>query len=178
VGLYLLPFALGNLLGPFALGHLFDVIGRRFMISVTYALSGLLLALAGYLFYRGWLTAATQTAFWCLVFFFASAAASSAYLTVSELFPVEMRGLSIALFYAIGIAIGGIAAPAIFGVLIESGSAARVFAGYLVGAGLMLGASAVTAVLGVSSERKSLEAIARLGDVISTEPEGPSKKAG
>jgi MFS family permease len=178
VGLYLLPFALGNLMGPFALGHLFDVIGRRFMISVTYALSGLLLAIAGYLFYRGWLTATTQTALWCLVFFFASAAASSAYLTVSELFPVEMRGMAIALFYAVGIAIGGIAAPAIFGMLIESGSAARVFAGYLVGAGLMLGASAVTAALGVSSERKSLEAIARLDDVISTESEAPSRQEG
>ena len=98
IGYYILPFSLGNLLGPLLLGHLFDTIGRRVMISVTYALSGLLLALTGYGFLEGWLTATTQTALWCGVFFVASAAASSAYLTVSELFPVEMRGMAIALF--------------------------------------------------------------------------------
>jgi MFS family permease len=166
IGYYLLPFALGNLLGPFVLGPAFDIVGRRIMISLTYAISGILLAVAGYLFYLGLLTATTQTALWCVVFFFASAAASSAYLTVSELFPVDMRGLAIALFYATGIAVGGVAAPAIFGILIESGSPARVFAGYLLGAFLMVGAAVVSAVLGVASERKSLEAIARLKDVL------------
>jgi MFS family permease len=165
IGYYLLPFAVGNLLGPFVLGRAFDVVGRRAMIAATYAISGLLLAGAGYAFYRGWLTATSQTALWCIVFFFASAAASSAYLTVSELFPVDMRGLAIALFYAVGIAVGGIAAPAIFGILIESGSAARVFIGYLVGAVLMLAAAAVAVFLGVASERKSLEAISKLGDI-------------
>jgi MFS family permease len=135
------------------------------MIFATYLTSGVLLACAGFFFYQGWLTAVTQTALWCLVFFFASAAASSAYLTVSELFPVEMRGLSIALFYAVGIAVGGIAAPAIFGILIESGSAGRVFIGYLVGAALMIGAAWVAWVLGVASERRSLEAISKLGDI-------------
>jgi MFS family permease len=165
IGFYLLPFAIGNLLGPFLLGPAFDLIGRRFMIAVTYLASGILLAGAGFLFYLGVLTAVTQTALWCLVFFFASAAASSAYLTVSELFPVEMRGLAIALFYAVGIAVGGIGAPALFGVLIESGSAGRVFAGYLLGAVLMIGASFVAWFLGVASERKSLEAISRLHDI-------------
>jgi MFS family permease len=165
IGLYLLPFALGNLLGPFFLGPAFDRIGRKVMISSTYFLAGALLAVAGYLFYQGVLTAVTQTALWCVVFFFASAAASSAYLTVSELFPVEMRGMAIALFYAVGIAVGGVGAPALFGILIESGSAGRVFAGYLLGAGLMVGAAFVAVVLGVPSERKSLEAISKLHDV-------------
>ena len=157
VGLYLLPFAAGNLLGPLALGHLFDTIGRRKMIAITYGLSGILLAITGLLFERGLLTATTQTALWSLVFFVASAAASSAYLTVSELFPVELRGMAIALFYAVGTAAGGLAAPAIFGALIQTGSRARVMDGYLFGAALMIAAALVAAIIGVDAEGKSLE---------------------
>ena len=157
VGLYLLPFAAGNLLGPLLLGHLFDVVGRRAMIAATYGASGLLLALTGFLFARGALTAVSQTALWSVTFFVASAAASSAYLTVSELFPVELRGMAIALFYAAGTAAGGLLAPAIFGMLIESGSRENVRAGYLVGAALLVAAAIVAAVLGVDAEGKSLE---------------------
>jgi MFS family permease len=157
VGLYLLPFAAGNLLGPLLLGPLFDTLGRRLMISLTYAASGLLLAITGYAMARGWLTATTQTALWCAVFFVASAAASSAYLTVSELFPVELRGMAIALFYAVGTAAGGLLAPALFGALLETGSRDRVLIGYLIGAALMLIAGGVAAVLGVPAEGKSLE---------------------
>jgi MFS family permease len=159
VGLYLLPFAAGNLLGPMVLGRLFDTLGRRLMIALTYGIGGLLIALTGYAMAHGWLTATTQTALWCVVFFVVSAAASSAYLTVSELFPVELRGMAIALFYAIGTAAGGLVAPAIFGALLETGNRERVFIGYLIGAGLMLGASLVAAVFGVAAEGKSLEMI-------------------
>jgi MFS family permease len=160
VGLYLLPFAAGNLLGPFVLGRLFDTVGRRTMIAATYGVSGILLAATGWAFARGWLDATTQTALWCAVFFVASAAASSAYLTVSELFPVELRGLAIAVFFAIGTAAGGLAAPAVFGALIETGDRARVMLGYLFGGGLMIAAAGVAAVLGVAAEGKSLEALA------------------
>lgn len=162
IGLYLLPFAAGNLLGPLLLGHLFDSVGRRRMIAVTYALSGLLMAFTGFALTTGWLTAATQTLLWCAVFFVASAAASSAYLTVSELFPVELRGMAIALFYAIGTAAGGLCAPALFGALLATGSRANVFAGYLVGALLMLAAGGVAAIFGVPAEGKSLETISEL----------------
>jgi len=157
IGLYLLPFAAGNLLGPLLLGHLFDSIGRRRMIAITYGLSGILLAITGLLFERGLLTAVTQTALWSLVFFVASAAASLAYLTVSELFPVELLGMAIALFYAVWTAAGGLAAPAIFGALIQTGSRARVMDGYLFGAALMIGAALVAAIIGVDAEGKSLE---------------------
>jgi MFS family permease len=165
IGLYLIPFALGNLLGPLMLGRLFDRVGRRQMIAATYALSGVLIALAGVGLVRGWFDATTQTIMWCVVFFVASSAASSAYLTVSELFPVELRGMAIALFYAIGTGVGGVAAPALFGALIETGSRDRAFIGYLVGAGLMTGAGLVAAVLGVAAEGKSLETINALPDV-------------
>ena len=160
VGLYLLPFAIGNLLGPMVLGGLFDTVGRRTMIATTYAIAGLLLLLTGWAFSQGLLTATTQTLLWSVVFFVASAAASSAYLTVSELFPVELRGLAIALFYAVGTAAGGLAAPALFGALIQTGSRGRVFLGYLIGGGLMLLAAAVAAVLGVAAEGRSLESLA------------------
>ena len=156
-GLYVLPFAMGNLLGPILLGGLFDTVGRRAMIVSTYGVAGLLLALTGYGFARGWLTAETQTLLWCLVFFVASAAASAAYLTVSELFPVELRGMAIALFYAVGTAAGGLLAPAIFGMLIETGDRWSVFQGYVVGAALLVGAAGVAAVLGVKAEGRSLE---------------------
>jgi len=162
VGYYLLPFAAGNLLGPIALGPLFDSWGRRTMITLTYAASGLLMALTGYALAQGWLSAATQTAMWCAVFFVASAAASSAYLTVSELFPVELRGMAIALFFAVGTAVGGLAAPALFGVLLQTGSRSEVFVGYAIGGGLMVLAAIAAAGLAVDAERKSLEQIAEI----------------
>jgi MFS family permease len=162
IGLYLLPFAAGNLLGPLVLGHLFDTIGRRRMIAITYSVSGVLIAITGYGLAQGWLNATTQTAMWCIVFFVASAAASSAYLTVSELFPVELRGMAIALFFAVGTAAGGLAAPALFGYLVESGSRSRVFIGYLIGAILMIIAGGVAMIFGVPSEQKSLETINEL----------------
>lgn len=159
VGLYLLPFALGNLCGPLLLGRLFDTIGRRPMIAATYGIAALLLAVTGWGFAHGLLDAATQTILWCIVFFFASAAASSAYLTVSELFPVELRAMAVALFYAVGTGVGGLVAPALFGRLVASGSRAQVFVGYLVGAGLMAAAAVVASWLGVAAERRSLEEI-------------------
>jgi MFS family permease len=161
IGWYLLPFALGNALGPVILGHLFDSVGRKPMIFATYMLSGVLLAISGWLFREGLLDATTQTVAWMTIFFFASAAASAAYLTVSETFPLEVRALAIAVFYAIGTAIGGVAAPTFFGALIDTGSRTNVFAGYLVGAALMIGAAVVHARWGISAERKSLETVAR-----------------
>jgi MFS family permease len=159
-GLYLLPFALGNFAGPLLLGRWFDRWGRRTMIAGTYVVSSTLLWVTGWLFARGVLSAAEQTLLWCTIFFFASAAASSAYLTISEIFPLELRALAIALFYAVGTAIGGIAAPWFFGVLIGSGSREAVSNGYAFGAMLMFVAAVVEAWLGVDAERKSLERIA------------------
>jgi MFS family permease len=166
IGLYLLPFALGNLIGPLLLGHLFDTVGRRWMIGLTYAAAGLLLLGTGWAFAAGWLTAETQTLLWCAVFFFASPAASAAYLTVSELFPVSMRGLAIALFYAVGTAAGGLLAPALFGALIASGSRVQVAWGDTLGAVLMLGAALVAALLCVQAERRSLEELDTLPDLV------------
>jgi MFS family permease len=160
VSWYLVAFALGNVLGPVAMGHLFDSIGRKRMIAGTYALSGLLLAVTGWLFWHGWLTAMTQTIAWTVIFFIASAAASSAYLTVSEIFPLELRALAIALFYAVGTLAGGVGAPALFGYLIGTGSRGELFAGYLIGATLMIGAGGVEAWIGVAAEGQSLESIA------------------
>jgi MFS family permease len=161
VGWYLLPFALGNALGPLMLGRLFDTVGRRIMISATYVISGVLLAISGWLFVQGSLDAAGQTLAWTVIFFFASAAASSAYLTVSETFPLEMRALAIAAFYAIGTALGGVVSPVIFGALIDTGSRANVFVGYLFGAAFMIAAGLVQARWGVAAERKPLEHVAR-----------------
>ena len=161
VGWYLLPFAAGNFAGPLLLGRLFDTLGRRVMITFTYGVSGVLLALSGYLFSIGALSAQGQTIAWMVIFFFASPAASSAYLTVSENFPLEVRALAIALFYAVGTAIGGVAGPALFGVLIDTGSRERVFAGYLFGAVLMVAAAAVAWRYAIAAERKSLESVAR-----------------
>jgi MFS family permease len=160
-GLYLLPFALGNFLGPLLLGPLFDAIGRRTMIGATYTVSALLLVAAGALFDNGLLTATAQTAAWSIIFFFASAAASAAYLTVSEVFPLEMRALAIAVFYAVGTAAGGLLAPWLFGALIGTGSRAAVFAGYLFAAALMLAAALIEWRFGVDAERRSLEEVAR-----------------
>jgi MFS family permease len=161
VGWYIMPFALGNVLGPLCLGRLFDTIGRKPMIAFTYCVSGLLLAATGFLFARGGLGATGQTIAWTVVFFFASAAASSAYLTVSETFPIEIRALAIAIFYAAGTAFGGVAAPYLFGLLIGTGSREAVLVGYLIGAGLMLAAGIVEAIWGVAAERKPLESVAR-----------------
>jgi MFS family permease len=161
VGWYILPFAAGNFLGPLLLGRLFDTVGRRMMITVTYGVSGVLLALSGYLFSIGMLTAQTQTIAWMVIFFFASPAASAAYLTVSETFPLEVRALAIALFYAIGTGIGGVAGPALFGALIDTGSRNSVFAGYLFGSALMIVAAAVAWRYAIAAERKSLETVAR-----------------
>ena len=161
VGWYILPFALGNFLGPVLLGRLFDTIGRRPMIFFTYLVSGVLLAVTGYLFMLDMLTATTQTICWMVIFFFASAAASSAYLTVSETFPLEIRALAIAIFYAVGTGIGGVAGPVVFGLLIESGSRPTVFGGYLFAAILMLVAAVVALRYGVAAERKPLEEVAR-----------------
>lgn len=160
VGLFLLPFAAGNFLGPLLLGPLFDRIGRRFMITSTYALSGILIVGTGLLFKADLLTPQTQTLAWSFVFFFASAAASSAYLTVGESFPLEVRASAIAWFYAIGTALGGIAGPIVFGHLIASGERAEVFMGYALGGGLMLAAAVVALFLAVDAERRSLETIA------------------
>jgi MFS family permease len=160
VGWYILPFALANVLGPIVLGRLFDVIGRKPMIAFTYAVSGILLAVSGWLFAAGYLTATEQTVAWAVIFFFASPAAGSAYLTVSEVFPVEIRALAIAAFYSLGTAIGGVGAPYLLGSLIETGSRDSVFGGYLLGAALMIGAAAVELIWGVAAEGKPLEAVA------------------
>ena len=161
VGWYILPFAAGNFLGPVLLGRLFDTIGRRPMLILTYALSGLLLAGTGYLFAHDLVSAGTLTIAWMVIFFFASAAASAAYLTVSETFPLEIRALAIAFFYAIGTGVGGVFGPWLFGLLIDTGSRVTVFVGYLLGAGLMIGAAIVAARWAVAAERKPLETVSR-----------------
>jgi MFS family permease len=161
IGWYVLPLALGNFLGPLLLGRLFDTLGRRVMIMFTYAASGVLLALAGALFVRDLLDARQMTLAWSAIFFFASAAASSAYLTVSETFPLEVRALAIAIFYAVGTGVGGVAAPYVFGALVQSGSREAVFAGYLFGAALMIVAAVFVYFFAVAAERKPLEAVAR-----------------
>ncbi len=156
---YLFLFALGNLLGPFVLGHLFDTVGRKPMISSTYVVSGLLLAVTGWLFKEGALTATTQTLLWSVIFFIASAAASSGYLTVSELFPLEIRALAIAVFFAIAQAFGALG-PTVFGALIgdqRHPDPARLFYGYLFAAAMMVAAGIITIFLGVRAERTSLE---------------------
>ncbi len=160
VGLYILPFAIGNFLGPVLLGPLFDTLGRKLMIALTYTLAGLLLGATGAMFHYGWLDATTQTAMWSVVFFFASAAASAAYLTVGECFPLEVRALTIALFYAFGTLLGGVGGPWLFGVLIDQGGRDDILKGYLLGAALMIVAAIVETRLGVSAERKSLEDVA------------------
>jgi MFS family permease len=161
VGWYLLPFAAGNFLGPALLGRLFDTVGRKPMIGATYALSGILLAVSGYLFMIGATSATTQTIAWMVIFFFASAAASSAYLTVSETFPLEIRALAIAVFFAVGTATGGVIGPLLFGALIDTGSRASLFGGYILGAALMIAAAVVELRFGIAAERKPLEDVAR-----------------
>lgn len=158
VGLYIIPFAVGNFAGPLLLGPLFDRWGRRVMIPVTYALSAILLVATGLLFLNDLLDATTQTPCWSVVFFFASAAASSAYLTVSELFPVQLRGMAIAVFYAIG-TLAGAGAPTLFGVLVDKRDPMTLFLGYVLASALMLGAAVIARVYGVAAERRSLEAL-------------------
>ncbi|MFY9985867.1 MAG: MFS transporter [Chthoniobacterales bacterium] len=158
--LYLIPFALGNVLGPLLLGPLFDKVGRKPMIVLTYAAAGLFLAVSGWLFQAELLTAQTQTLAWSAIFFVASCAASSAYLTTSEIFPLEIRGLAIALFYSAGTLCGGMIAPTIFSLLIQTGSRDALLLGYLSAAFLMIGAAVAEAILGVKAERRSLEDVA------------------
>ena len=160
VGGYLLPFAIGNFFGPLVLGHLFDTIGRKQMIAATYGAAGFLLALTAWLFRAGVLTAQTQTIAWTIIFFVASAAASSAYLTVSEIFPLEIRAFAIAIFYAVGTLAGGVFAPWLFGWIIGAGSSIGLFTGYLVAAGLMMFGAIVELWLGVPAERRPLEHVA------------------
>lgn len=160
IGAYMLPLTVGNLIGPSLLAYLFDTVGRKTMIAGTYALSGLLLIAVALLFGFDQLTAWSQTALWTAIFFVASAAGSSAYLTASELFPLEARAMAIALFYALGTLVGGVTAPLIFGWLIGSGKAWAISAGYAIAAALMLGAAGCEAVLGVEAAGRSLEDIA------------------
>jgi MFS family permease len=161
IGLYFFPFALGNLLGPLTIGHLFDTIGRRKMIMFTYCVSAILLAISAALFDAGLLSALTQTIFWCLIFFLASAGASSAYLTVSEIFPLELRGQAIAFFFAISQLAGGVAAPTLFAALIGTGNnPGPLTIGYYVGAAVMFAGGLIAWFFGVDAERKSLEEIA------------------
>ena len=161
IGWYILPFAAGNFFGPVILGRLFDTRGRRPMLAITYIMSGILLAGTGYLFAAQLVTATGLTICWMVIFFFASAAASAAYLTVSETFPLEIRALAIAFFYSIGTGVGGVAGPWLFGLLIETGSRPRVFVGYLIGAALMIAAGIIAGLFAVAAERKPLETVAR-----------------
>lgn len=159
VGYYIFPFAVGNFLGPLVLGKLFDAAGRRVMIAATYAVSGISLFVAGYFFSVGALGAVGLTFAWSAIFFVASAAASSAYLTVSEIFPLEMRAVSISIFYACGTALGGFAGPPLFGAMIEGGSRPALFGAYAFAASLMCAAALVAAFIGIDAERKPLEEV-------------------
>ena len=161
VGYYIIPFALGNFLGPLCSAACSTRVGRKPMIAGTYILSGVLLIITAFLFKADVWTAETQTAAWCVIFFFASAGASAAYLTVSEIFPMETRAMAIAFFYAVGTAVGGITGPLLFGKLIETGKETNVFWGYVLGASLMIVAGIIQAVIGVEAARKNLEDVAK-----------------
>ena len=160
VGYYIFPFALGNVLGPLLLGGLFDRVGRRKMIAATYALAGIGLLVTAYAFVRDSLTATDLAWCWSAIFFFASAAASSAYLTVSEVFPLEMRAVAISLFYAVGTGIGGFVGPALYGALIDTGDRGSLLWGYVGAALLRCAAAAVAFFIGVDAERRPLETVA------------------
>jgi MFS family permease len=159
-GYYFTVIALGNFLGPLALGPLFDTVGRRPMIAGTYLTSGVLLFATAWLFGTGRLDAPTMTACWCVVLFFASAGASSAYLTVSEIFPMETRAMAIAFFYAVGTAAGGISGPLLFAELTSGGVVGDTVLAFCVGAALMTAAGLVALFLAVGAEGRSLESIA------------------
>ena len=177
VGLYLLPFAVGNFAGPLLLGRFFDTIGRKPMIAGTYILSGILLIITGILFNDGTLNATTQTIAWCVIFFFASAGASAAYLTVSEIFPMETRAMAIAFFYATGTIVGGFGGPLLFGALIESGEPSQIFVGYLVGAAVMIVGGIIQATMGVEAAQRDLEDIAPPLSATEAELEEPGEEA-
>jgi MFS family permease len=177
VGWYILPFAAGNFLGPLLLGRLFDTVGRKPMISLTYILSGGLLIITAFLFKNGTLTATSQTIAWCIIFFFASAGASAAYLTVSEIFPMETRAMAIAFFYATGTIVGGFGGPLLFGALIQSGKPSQIFIGYVVGAVVMIVGGVVQALMGVEAARRDLEDIAPPLSVTQDELEEPGEEA-
>jgi MFS family permease len=175
VGWYILPFAAGNWLGPLILGRLFDRIGRRQMITFSYGISGVLLAVTGWMFAQEMLSAWTLTAAWSVIFFFASAAASAGYLTVSEIFPLEIRANAISFFFAIGTGIGGIIGPFLFGKLVESGEPVDVSVGYWIGAAAMLLAAGMELWLGPDAEQKSLEEVA---EPLSSQAAGGSSPSG
>jgi MFS family permease len=177
VGLYLLPFAVGNFCGPLFLGRLFDSIGRKPMIAGTYILSGILLIITGFLFKAGTLDATTQTVAWCIIFFFASAGASAAYLTVSEIFPMETRAMAIAFFYATGTIVGGFGGPLLFGALIQSGEPSQIFIGYIVGAAVMIIGGVIQALMGVEAAGRDLEDIAPPLSATGDEIEEPGEQA-
>jgi MFS family permease len=158
---YLVAFAAGNFLGPIVLGGLFDSVGRKPMIAGTYILSGVLLLITGYLFEQNQLNATTLTLAWAVVFFFASAGVSAAYLTVSEVFPMETRAMCIALFYAVGTGIGGIIGPQLFAPMVATGKASKVFEALAIGAVLMIIGGVVELFFGVKAERRRLEGIAK-----------------
>jgi MFS family permease len=160
-GYYYAVIAVGNFAGPLLLGPLFDTVGRKPMIAGTYISSGVLLLGTAYLFQAGSLSATTTTACWTVVLFFASTGASSAYLTVSEIFPMETRALAIAFFYAIGTAIGGITGPYIFGKMIETGEESQVAIAFFIGAAVMALGGIVELLYGVKAEQKELEGIAK-----------------
>jgi MFS family permease len=169
---FLIAFAVGNLVGPLTLGKLFDTVGRRKMIAGTYLLSGVLLAVSAAMFQAGWLNAYTQTLAWCIIFFFASCGASAAYLTVSEIFPMEIRAQAIALFFAIAQCFGAFG-PWFYGQLIGDGTNHTMLTiGYLIGAAVMVVGGLVEVFLGVDAEGKSLEDVATpLSVVAEPEPE-------
>ncbi len=177
VPLYGLAFSIGNLIGPLTLGPLFDSWGRKQMIAGTYLVSGVLLAWSAVMFDAGVLNATTQTIMWVATFFFASAGASAAYLTVSETWPIEIRAEAIAVFFAIG-SIAGALGPAFYGALIGTGtSRAPLFFGYLIGAGIMIIGGLVEIFLGVNAAGKSLEQVTKPITAVSdttAEPTGPT----
>jgi MFS family permease len=177
VGLYLLPFAIGNFMGPLLLGRYFDTIGRKPMIAGTYIGSGILLIITGILFDNGTLNATTQTIAWCVIFFFASAGASAAYLTVSEIFPMETRAMAIAFFYATGTIVGGFGGPLLFGALIQSGDPGQIFIGYVVGAVVMIVGGIIQATMGVEAAQRDLEDIAPPLSATQDELEEPGEEA-
>ena len=169
VPVYGLAFAVGNLTGPLVLGKFFDTLGRKKMIAGTYILSGVLLALSAFLFNIGALTALTQTIAWVIIFFFASAGASSGYLTVSEIFPIEIRAEAIAVFFAIA-QIAGASGPLLYGALIgDASSTTGLFIGYLIGAGIMILGGLSEVLFGVKAEGLSLESIAQPLSAVSIE---------
>ena len=177
IGLYIVPFAIGNFAGPLLLGPLFDKVGRRVMLTLTHGLAGGVLTVTAILFQQQKLTAISLTALWCVVFFFASAAASAAYLTVSEVFPLEIRAMAIAFFYAVGTGLGGIIGPALFGKLIASKSFTEVMVGFLIGAAWLLVAAVVAWLFAVDAEQRSLEDVAEPLSSTENDDEEPDREA-